>query len=64
MEEIDDFAGQALEFVIEIVGEEIDALMRALHPAADLDQMLGLFVAHLIQFGAKLAQQFFELLFE
>ena len=64
MEKIDDFAGQALEFVVEIVGEKIDALVGALDPAADLGDMFRLLVAQLVEFRAELAQQFFELLFE
>ena len=64
MEEIDDFAGEALEFVVEIVGEEIDALMGALDAAADFGEVLGLLVAQLVELGAELAQQFFEFLLE
>ncbi len=64
MEEIDDLAGQALELVVEVVGEEIDTLMRALDPAAHFGEMLRLLVTHLVEFGAELAKQFFEFLFE
>jgi hypothetical protein len=64
VEEVDDFAGEALEFVVEIVGEEIDALMSALDAAADFGEVLALLVAELIELGAELAQQLFEFLLE
>ena len=44
MQEVDDLAGQPLEFVVEIVGEKIDALVRALDPAANLGEIFRLFV--------------------
>jgi hypothetical protein len=64
VEQIDNLAGQALEFVIEVMGEKIDALVRALDPAADFGEMFGLFAADLVELGAELAQQFFQFLFE
>jgi hypothetical protein len=64
VEEVDDFAGEALEFVVEVVGEEIDALVGALDAAANLGEVLGLFLADLVEFGAELAQEFFEFLLE
>ena len=53
-----------LEFVIEIACEKIDALMRALHTTPDLGEMLRLLLAQLVEFGAELAQQLVEFLFE
>jgi hypothetical protein len=64
VEEIDDVAGQALEFVVEIVGEMIDALVGALDPAADFGEVFRLLVTQLVELGPELAQQFFEFLFQ
>ena len=64
VQEIDDLAGQALQLVVEVVGEEVDALVGALDPAADLGEMGGLLVAQLVELGADLAQQFLEFLLE
>jgi hypothetical protein len=64
VQQIDDLAGEPLEFVVEVVGEKIDALMRALDPSADFAEMFGLLVADLVELGPELAQQFFQLLFE
>ena len=64
MEEVDDFAGEALEFVVEVVGEEVDPLMRAFDAAANFGEVRGLFVAELVEFGAELLEEFFQLLFQ
>jgi hypothetical protein len=64
MQQIDDLAGEPLEFVVEIVGEKIDPLVRALDPAAHFGEMFRLFVAQLVELGPELAQQFFEFLFQ
>jgi hypothetical protein len=64
VEEVDDFAGEALEFVVEVVGEQIDALVRALDAVANFGEVLGLFVADLVEFRSELAEQFFEFLFQ
>jgi hypothetical protein len=64
MQQIDDLAGQPLKFVVQIVGEKIDPLMRALHAAANLGEIFRLLVAQLVKLGPELAQQFFELLFQ
>jgi hypothetical protein len=64
VEDVDDFAGEALEFVVEVVGKEVDALVGAFDAAADFDEVLGLFAADLVEFGAELAEEFFEFLFE
>ena len=64
MEEVDNFSGEALEFVVEVVGEEIDPLVRALDAAADLGKVLRLLVAQLVEFRPELAEKFFEFLFE
>ncbi len=64
VEEVDDFAGEALEFVVEVVGEEIDALVGAFDAGADFGEMFGLFVTELVEFSPKLAEELFEFLFE
>jgi len=64
VEEIDDFAGEALEFVVEVVGEKIDTLVGAFDAGADFGEVLGLLVAQLVEFGAELAQQLFEFLLQ
>jgi hypothetical protein len=64
VEEIDDFAGEALEFVVEVVGEVVDALVGAFDAEADFVEVLGLLVADLVELGAELAQEFLEFLFE
>ena len=64
VEEIDDLARQALELVVEVVGEEVDALVRALDAAADLGKVRRLLVADLVELRADLAQEFLELLLE
>jgi len=64
VEQVDDLAGEALQLVVQIVGEEIDALMGALHAGAHLGQMFRLLVAQLVQLGPQLAQQFLQLLFQ
>ena len=64
VEEVDDLAGEALELVVEVVGEEIDPLVRALDAAANFGEVFGLLVAQLVEFDPRLAQKFFELLFE
>ncbi len=56
VEEVDDFAGEALEFVVEVVGEEVDALVGALDAGADFGEVGGLLVAELVELGADLAQ--------
>lgn len=64
MEEIDDFAGESLEFVVQVVGEEVDALVGAFNPTPDLGEVFRLLVADLVEFGAELAEEFFEFLFQ
>jgi hypothetical protein len=64
VEEVDDFAGEPLEFVIEVVGEVVDALVGAFDAVADFGKVLGLLLADLVEFGAELAQEFLEFLFE
>ena len=64
VEEIDDFAGEALEFVVQVVGEVVDALVGAFDAEADFVEVFGLFVADLVELGAQLAQEFFEFLLE
>jgi hypothetical protein len=64
VEEIDDLARQALELVVEVVGEEVDALVRALDAAAHLGEMRGLLVPELVELRADLAQEFLKLLLE
>jgi hypothetical protein len=64
VEDVDDFAGETLEFVVEVVGEEVDALVGALDAAADLGEVFGLLVAQLVEFRAELAEEFLEFLFE
>ena len=57
--------GRRWEFVVEVVGEMVDTLgVRALDAAADLGEVLGLLEAELVELGAQLAQEFFELLLE
>jgi hypothetical protein len=64
VQQIDNLAGEALEFVVEIVGEVIDALVRAIDTSADFGEVLGLFMARLVHLGPELAQQFLEFLLE
>lgn len=64
VEDVDDFAGEALELVVEVVGEMVDALVGALDAAADLGEVLGVLEAELVELGADLAQEFFEFLLE
>ncbi len=64
VEEIDDFPGQAPEFVVEVVGQKIDALVCALDAPAHLGEMRRLLVAELVELRTDLAQQFFEFLLE
>jgi hypothetical protein len=64
VEDVDDFAGEALELVVEVVGEVIDALVGAFDAAADFGEVLGLLEAELVELGAQLAQEFFEFLLE
>ena len=64
MQDVDDLAGQALEFVVEIVREVIDALVRALDAAADFSEVLGVLEPYLVELAANLAQEFFQLLLE
>ena len=49
VQDVDDLAGQALEFVVEVVGEMVDALVRAFDPAADFGEVLGLLAAELVE---------------
>jgi hypothetical protein len=64
VEEVDDLAGEALEFVVEVVGEVVDPLVRAFHTEPDFAEVLGLLVADLVELGAQLAQEFFQFLLE
>ena len=64
MQQVHDVAGEPLQFVVEVVGEMIDALVGAIDAAADLGEMIGLLVAQLVQLGPKLPQKFFQLLLE
>jgi hypothetical protein len=64
VEDVDDFAGEALEFVVEVEREVVDALVRAFDAVADFGEVLGLFVAELVEFRAQLAQEFLEFLLE
>jgi hypothetical protein len=64
VEEVDDFSGEALEFVVEVVGEMVDALVGAFDAGADFAEMLRLLVADLVEFRAELPEQFLEFLFE
>jgi hypothetical protein len=56
VQDVHDFARQALELVVEVVREVIDPLVRALDPDTDLGEVLGLLVAELVELGAQLAQ--------
>jgi hypothetical protein len=64
VEEIYDFSGEALEFVVEVVRQQIYPLVSTFDPAANLGEMLGLLVTELIELGAQLAQKFLEFLFQ
>ncbi len=64
MQDVDDLPRQALELVVQVVREMVDALVRALHPEADLGQVLGVLDPDLVEFAANLAQKFFQLLLE
>jgi hypothetical protein len=64
MQQIHNLSRQPLEFVVEIVGEEVDALVGAFDAGADFGEVLRLFVAELVELGAKLAEEFFEFLLE
>jgi hypothetical protein len=64
VQEVDDFGGEPLQFVVEVVSEEIDALVGTFNARADGGEVLALFVAQLVEFGAKLMEKFFQLLFQ
>ncbi len=64
MEDVDDFAGKALEFVVEVVGEVVDALVGAFDAETDFGEVFGLLDAELVEFGTELAEELFEFLLE
>ena len=56
--------GQALQLVVQVVGQQVDALVRALDAPAHFAQVGRLLVAQLVQLRADLAQQLLQLLFQ
>jgi hypothetical protein len=64
VEEIDDFGGEALELVIEVMGKEIDALVGAFDAAAHEREIFRLLMAQLVEFRAELLEEFLQLLLE
>jgi hypothetical protein len=64
VQQVDDFAGEPLELVVEVVGEEIDALVGALDAAPHFVEMGGLLMPVLVELLAHLAEELLELLIE
>ncbi len=64
VQDVDDLPGQPLQLVVEVVREVVDPLVRAFDPPAHLGDMLGLLDAELVELGADLPHELFQLLFE
>ena len=64
VQDVDDLAGQALQLVVKVVRQVVDALVRALDPAADFRQVLGVLHPDLVELATNLAQEFLEFLLE